>query len=123
MMGRFAACFHDERRPELIEHEVATLAVSGFGIALGYEDFNDDDELRHDPLMAVLAGKLEARREDCAPIAGKSTLNRLELSKLASTRYHKISHNPMAIRALLVDLFVEAHVGSQTDHSRSRCDG
>ena len=60
--------------------------------------------------MAVLAGKLEARREDCAPIAGKSTLNRLELSKLASTRYHKISHNPMAIRALLVDLFVEAHV-------------
>ena len=81
-----------------------------FGIALGYEDLNDHDELRHDPLMAVLAGKLEARREDCAPIAGKSTLNRLELSKLASTRYHKISHNPMAIRALLVDLFVEAHV-------------
>ena len=111
MMGRFAACFHDERRPELIEHEVATLVGQRvFGIALGYEDFNDHDELRHDPLMAVLAGKLEARREDCAPIAGKSTLNRLELSKLASTRYHKISHNPMAIRALLVDLFVEAHV-------------
>ena len=111
MMGRFAACFHDERRPELIEHEVATLVGQRvFGIALGYEDLNDHDELRHDPLMAVLAGKLEARREDCAPIAGKSTLNRLELSKLASTRYHKISHNPMAIRALLVDLFVEAHV-------------
>jgi hypothetical protein len=111
MMGQFAACFHDERRPELIEHEVATLVGQGvFGIALGYEDLNDHDELRHDPLMAVLAGKLEARREDCAPIAGKSTLNRLELSKLASTRYHKISHNPMAIRALLVDLFVEAHV-------------
>ena len=110
MMGRFAACFHDERRPELIEHEVATLVGQRvFGIALGYEDLNDHDELRHDPLMAVLAGKLEARREDCAPIAGKSTLNRLELSKLASTRYHKISHNPMAIRALLVDLFVEAH--------------
>jgi hypothetical protein len=60
-------------------------------------------------MMAVLAGKLEARREDCAPVAGKSTLNRLELSKLAPTRYHKISHNPVAIRTLLVDLFLEAH--------------
>jgi hypothetical protein len=53
----------------------------------------------------VLAGKLEARRDDCAPVAGKSTLNRLELSQLASTRYHKISHNLVAIRSLLVDLF------------------
>jgi hypothetical protein len=110
MMDRFAACFHDERRADLIEHEVATLVGQRvFGIALGYEDLNDHDELRHDPLMAVLAGKLEARREDCAPVAGKSTLNRLELSKLAPTRYHKISHNPVAIRTLLVDLFLEAH--------------
>ena len=46
-----------------------------FGIALGYENLNDHDELRHDPMMAVLAGKLGARREDCAPVAGKSTLN------------------------------------------------
>ena len=99
MMDRFAACFHDERRPDLIEHEVATLVGQRvFGIALGYEDLNDHDELRHDPMMAVLAGKLEARREDCAPVAGKSTLNRLELSKLAPTRYHKISHNPVAIK-------------------------
>jgi len=68
MMGRFAACFHDERRPDLIEHEVVTLVGQRvFGIALGYEDLIDHDELRHDPLMAVLAGKLEARREDCAP--------------------------------------------------------
>jgi Transposase DDE domain group 1 len=110
MMGRFATCFHDERRADLIEHEVVTLVGQRvFGIALGYEDLNDHDELRHDPLMAVLAGKLEARRQECAPVAGKSTLNRLELSKLASTRYHKISHNPMAIRNLLVDLFLEAH--------------
>jgi hypothetical protein len=108
MMDRFAACFHDERRADLIEHEVATLVGQRvFGIALGYEDLNDHDELRHDPLMAVLAGKLEARREDCAPVAGKSTLNRLELSRLEPTRYHKISHNPVAIRNLLVDLFLE----------------
>jgi hypothetical protein len=90
MMERFASCFHDERRPDLIEHEVVTLVGQRvFGIALGYEDLNDHDELRHDPMMAVLAGKLEARREDCAPVAGKSTLNRLELSKLEPTRYHK----------------------------------
>src|ERR1700759_417713 len=110
MMDRFALCFHDERRPEYIEHEVATLVGQRvFGIALGYEDLNDHDELRHDPMMAILAGKLTARREDCAPVAGKSTLNRLELSKLAPTRYHKISHNPTAIKNLLIDLFVEAH--------------
>src|SRR6266704_3414663 len=67
------------------------------------------DERRQDPMMAVLAGKLEARREECAPVAGKSTLNRLELSKLEPARYHKISHNPVAIKHLLVDLFLEAH--------------
>src|ERR1700687_5194113 len=60
--------------------------------------------------MALRAGKLAARREDCAPVAGKSTVNRWELSKLEPTRYHKISHNPMAIKNLLVDLFLEAHV-------------
>src|SRR5437016_6064557 len=110
MTARFAACFHDERRRDLIEHEVATLVGQRvFGIALGYEDLNDHDELRHDPMMAVLAGKLEARREECAPVAGKSTLNRLELSKLEPARYHKISHNPVAIKHLLVDLFLEAH--------------
>ncbi len=107
---RFAACFHDTRRQHLVEHEVVTLVAQRvFGIALGYEDLNDHDELRHDPMMAVLAGKLAARREDCAPVAGKSTLNRLELGRLQPTRYHKISHNPIAIKRLLVDLFLEAH--------------
>src|SRR6201988_4708597 len=110
MMDRFAACFDDARCPDLIEHEVVTLVGQRvFGIALGYEDLNDHDELRHDPLMAVLAGKLEARRQGCAPVAGKSTLNRLELSCLEPTRYHKISHNPVAIKGLFVDLFLEAH--------------
>ncbi len=82
-----------------------------FAMALGYEDLNDHDELRHDPVMAILAGKLEARREDCAPVAGKSTLNRLELSKAEPSRYHKISHDGPAIEALFVDLFLEAHGG------------
>jgi Transposase DDE domain group 1 len=110
LIGRLAACFHDERRQHLIEHEVMTLVGQRvFGIALGYEDLNDHDELRRDAMMAVLAGKLEARREDCAPVAGKSTLNRLELSRLQPTRYHKISHNPVAIKRLFVELFLEAH--------------
>src|SRR6266403_1504242 len=67
MMERFASCFHDVRRPELIEHEVATLVGQRvFGIALGYEDLNDHDELRHDPMMAVLAGKLRRASVDGA---------------------------------------------------------
>ena len=108
---RFAACFHDARNRHLIEHEVVTLVGQRvFGIALGYEDLNDHDQLRHDPMMAALAGKLAARRKDCATsLAGKSTLNRLELSRLEPSRYHKISHNPIAIKRLLVDLFLEAH--------------
>ena len=109
MMDRLASCFDDVRCPELIEHQVVTLVGQRvFGIALGYEDLNDHDELRHDPMLAVLSGKLAARREDCAPVAGKSTLNRLELSRLEPTRYHKISHNPVAIKRLFVDLFLEA---------------
>jgi Transposase DDE domain group 1 len=79
-----------------------------FGLALGYEDVSDHDHLRHDPVMAVLAGKLAARRSDWAPLAGKSTLNRLELSRPVPTRYHKIAHDPAAIERLFVDLFLEA---------------
>jgi len=110
LVGRFARCFQDGRRPELIEHEVATLLGQRvFGIALGYEDLNDHDLLRHDPLMAVLAGKLAAKRKDCAPVAGKSTLNRLELSRPLPTLYHKISHDTAAIEGLFVTLFLEAH--------------
>ncbi|MGO1078954.1 transposase [Inquilinus sp. CA228] len=60
-------------------------------------------------MLAVLAGKLTARRKGCAPVAGKSTLNRLELSRPEPSRYHKISHDPAAIEGLLVDLFLEAH--------------
>ena len=110
LVGRLAGCFRDARDPRFVEHSVATLVGQRvFGIALGYEDLTDHDELRHDPVMAVLAGRLEARRDDCAPVAGKSTLNRLELSRETATRYHKVSHEPSAIEALFVDLFLEAH--------------
>lgn len=110
LIDRFAGCFRDGRCQELVEHRVETLVGQRvLGIALGYEDLNDHDELRHDPVMAVLAGKLEAHRKDCAPVAGKSTLNRLELSRPEATRYHKIAHDPAAIEGLLVDLFIETH--------------
>ena len=100
----------DRRDPKLIEHEVRTLVGQRvYGLALGYEDLNDHDHLRHDPLFGVLAGKLAARRRDCAPVAGKSTLNRLELSRPEPTKYHKVSHDPQAIEGLFVDLFLEAH--------------
>src|SRR5215471_16033798 len=79
------------------------------GIALGYEDLVDHDQLRHDPTLAVLAGKLAARRKDCAPLSGKSTLNRLELGGAALTRYHRIAWDGAKIEALFVDLFLEAH--------------
>jgi hypothetical protein len=110
LIERFALCFRDQRSPALVEHRVATLVGQRvYALALGDEDLNDHDELRHDPVMAVLAGKLAARRADCAPVAGKSTLNRLELSRPEPTRYHKISHDAAAIEGLFVDLFLEAH--------------
>src|ERR1700752_272562 len=78
LVGRFAECFIDRRRPELVEHLVPTLIGQRiFGIALGYEDLNDHDELRHDPVMAVLAGQVEAAHATCSPLAGKRTLKRL----------------------------------------------
>ena len=107
---RLAGCFIDARDPALIEHEVETLIMQRIvGIALGYEDLIDHDELRHDPVMATLAGKLVARRSDCAPLAGKSTLNRLELSRAEPTRYTKLAADAGAIEALFIDLFLDAH--------------
>jgi hypothetical protein len=110
LVDRFADCFADGRTPELIEHTVETLVGQRvFALALGYEDLIDHDELRHDPTMAVLVGKLSARRKDCAPLAGKSTLNRLERGSIEPTRYHRIAWDGARIEALFVDLFVEAH--------------
>ena len=115
LVRRFAACFIDARAPELIEHSLETLVGQRlFGLALGYEDLNDHDHLRHDPVMAVLAGKLEARRKSCAPVAGKSTLNRLEQALRGGVgRYHRIGHDDKAIEALFVDLFLDAHTKPQ----------
>ena len=110
LVDRFADCFTDSRAAELIEHTIRTLVGQRiFALALGYEDLVDHDELRHDPTMAVLAGKLSARRKDCAPLAGKSTLNRLERGSIEPTRYHRIAWDGAKIEGLFVDLFVEAH--------------
>ena len=107
---RLAACFQDSRDPAYTEHTVATLVMQRVvAIALGYEDLNDHDELRDDPIMAVLAQKLAASRADCAPLAGKSTLNRLERSTAETTRYHKIAADTDAMERRFVDLFLDAH--------------
>ena len=110
LVHRFAACFTDSRDAGLVEHTVETMVAQRvFGIALGYEDIVDHDQLRHDPVLATLVGKLRARRRGCAPLAGKSTLNRLEHAPLSPSRYHKIGHDDAAIERLFLDLFLEAH--------------
>jgi hypothetical protein len=110
LVGRFATCFADGRAQAQVEHTVkAMVAQRVFGIALGYEDVVDHDQLRFDPVLATLTGKLTARRKNCAPLAGKSTLNRLEHAPSAPARYHKIGHDGAAIERLFVDLFLEAH--------------
>jgi hypothetical protein len=111
LVWRLAGCFADGRAQELVEHRVETMLMQRIcGVALGYEDLVDHDELRHDPVLATLVGKLEARRRDCAPLAGKSTLNRLEHAPASALdRYRRIGHDPRAIEGLFVDLFLEAH--------------
>jgi hypothetical protein len=109
LLSRVRRCFADHRAPERIEHEVEEmLAQRIYGLALGYEDLNDHEELRRDPLLAVLAGK-RALEE---PLAGKSTLHRLELTPVGSPledRYHKITYSSADLDSLLVDIFLEAH--------------
>jgi Transposase DDE domain group 1 len=112
LIQRFARCFSDRRDPRYVEHRVETLVGQRvFGLVLGYEDLNDHDELRKDPVFAVLAGKLKpVLRRDCEPVAGKSTLNRLEHTpKRNGAKYHKIDCNGDEVDALLVDVFLEQH--------------
>jgi len=118
----FARCFEDLRDPELIEHTVAELVAQRiYGLALGYEDLNDHDDLRRDPLFAVLVGKEDPEGEERVrprdkgrSTAGKSTLNRLELTPEnptgAELRYKKILMKPEEIDRLFVDVFLQAHV-------------
>lgn len=118
-LRQLAACFTDYRDPDAIEHTVAQLlAQRVYGLALGYEDLNDHDVLRLDPLLATLVGKGDPtgadrlrQRDRGKALAGKSTLNRLELTPpdaSAASRYQKIVARPEAIERLFVDLFVQA---------------
>jgi hypothetical protein len=111
LFDRVAACFIDGRDPKCTVHSLRTLVGQRIAaIALGYEDVDDHDTLRHDPVLALLSEQLRPKRQDCAVLAGKSTLNRLELGRPgAPTRYHKIAYDQGALEKLLVDLFVEAH--------------
>lgn len=115
LLKRVARCFSDARDPERVEHGLGQmLAQRIYGLALGYEDLNDHEELRRDPLLAVVAGQ----REMGEPLAGKSTLNRLELTPAGSPireRYHKITYSAEALDTLLVELFLEAHPKPPTE--------
>ena len=120
IVQQFAACLEDFRDPALIEHSVSELVGQRiYGLALGYEDLNDHDELRKDPLLATLAGKIdptgqhrERKRDRGKPLAGKSTLNRLELTPCNAdrkSRYKKIVVDEDAVERFFVDVFLQAH--------------
>jgi hypothetical protein len=120
VLRQFAACFTDHRNPDLIEHTVTELVSQRvYGLALGYEDLNDHDELRHDPLLAVLVGKPDPTGQDRVDprdrgkaLAGKSTLNRLELTPVgasAQSRYKKIVLNSPRAERLFTEFFVQSY--------------
>jgi hypothetical protein len=120
VVRRLAGCFTDHRDADLIEHTVEELVGQRvYGLALGYEDLNDHDRLRQDPLLAVLAGKSDPtgsdrvrERDRGKALAGKSTLNRLELTGAAvdpGNRYRKIVADQRAIERSFVDLFLDLH--------------
>jgi hypothetical protein len=110
ILHQFATCFTDYRNPDLIDHPVKELVAQRvYGLALGYEDLNDHDELRNDPLLALLVEKEDPDKE---ALAGKSTLNRLELTKETASRkerYKKIVLDHGAVDRLLVEVFLQAH--------------
>lgn len=117
LLELFAACFKDHRNPDLVEHSVEELVRQRvFGLALGYEDLNDHDELRMDPLLASVVGKSDPTGSDRRqeqdrgkPLAGKSTLNRLEWGAVKQDRYRKISLDTEAVDRFFVDVFLAAH--------------
>jgi hypothetical protein len=117
LLEQFAACFKDHRNPDLVEHSIEELVRQRvFGLALGYEDLIDHDELRKDPLLASVVGKSDPTGSDRRqeqdrgkPLAGKSTLNRLELGAAKQDRYRKISLDTEAVDRYFVDVFLAAH--------------
>jgi hypothetical protein len=105
LLARFGQCFMDGRNPALVQHPVEQmLAQRIYGLALGYEDLNDHEQLRQDPLLKLLAGKADLN----GPLAGKSTLNRMELGDGLPNRYKKITFWREAIDELLIDVLLEA---------------
>jgi hypothetical protein len=107
LLARFSECFLDGRNPNKIEHSVEQMIRQRvYGLALGYEDLNDHEQLRKDPLLGLLAGKAEPGAE---PLAGKSTLNRMELGGGRPDRYKKITFWRDSVDELLVNVFLEAH--------------
>jgi hypothetical protein len=112
LLPRLAACFLDGRNQEQVEHSVLEmLSQRIYGLALGYEDLNDHEQLRKDPVFGVLAG-----REDLdLPLAGKSTLNRMELGAGAKDRYKKITFWKNALDELLVKVFIESHTSAPAE--------
>jgi len=119
IIRQFSACFTDYRNQDLIEHTVEELIGQRvYGLALGYEDLNDHDELRHDPMLAVLAGKDDPtglrrlrKRDRGKALAGKSTLNRLELTPVGAnenSRYKKIKVDREAVNRLFIDVFLQS---------------
>jgi hypothetical protein len=107
LLPRLAQCFLDGRKQERVEHSLAEmLAQRIYGLALGYEDVNDHEQLRQDPMFAVLAGRGDMERA----LAGKSTLNRLELGTGIGDRYKKITFWKEAVDELLVRVFLESYL-------------
>jgi len=124
IIRQFARCFIDHRDPACVEHSVEELSGQRvYGLCLGYEDLNDHDTLRHDPLLAALVGKLDPtgrdrkrERDRGKALAGKSTLNRMELTQEGAKdsdgrkdRYKRIEVIPEAVERLMVEVFVQAH--------------
>ena len=111
LIERVAACFTDHREADRVIHALPTLIGQRIvAIALGYEDVNDHDVLRRDPVLALFSDQLEAKHQDCAALAGKSTINRLEHApREGDDRYHKIDHHPQALAGVFVDVFLDAY--------------
>jgi hypothetical protein len=111
LIDRVAACFRDGRDPGRTVHSLRTLVGQRIiGLALGYEDVADHDDLRFDPVLALFSDRLEPRRPDCAALGGKSTLNRREHTpRDHGDRYRRIAVDRNAVEDLFVELFLDAH--------------